>query len=62
MQRIAAWVGFNETAFVFTSPRATRRLRFFTPGHEMPLCGHVTVASVFALFERGLLAERELPY
>ncbi|MGY5190346.1 UNVERIFIED_CONTAM: PhzF family phenazine biosynthesis isomerase, partial [Bacillus amyloliquefaciens DSM 7 = ATCC 23350] len=27
----------------------------FTPGDEMNLCGHATVASLYALFEKGKL-------
>lgn len=55
MQAIAARVGFNETAFVLASSRADLRLRFFTPGHEMDLCGHGTVATVAALLDHGRL-------
>jgi trans-2,3-dihydro-3-hydroxyanthranilate isomerase len=50
MQAIATEVGFNETAFVLPSTVADLRLRYFTPGHEINLCGHATVASLFALF------------
>lgn len=54
MQRIAAAIGFNETAFVLPASQAGcgLRLRFFAPGSEMPLCGHGTVAAVSALAER----------
>ena len=45
MQAIAQAVGFNETAFVLPSTRADLRLRYFTPGHEVDLCGHATVGS-----------------
>ena len=61
MQRIAAAVGFNETAFVLPSGReeCSLRLRFFAPGSEMPLCGHGTVAAVSALAARdGLRGNR----
>lgn len=51
MQNIAQHVGYNETAFVMKSEQASFRLRFFTPGHEMPLCGHATAASTLALVE-----------
>lgn len=51
MQSIAKKVGFNETAFVCRSERADIRLRFFTPGHEMPLCGHATIGSIIAFCE-----------
>lgn len=55
MQEIALKVGFNETAFVLPSFEAAIRIRFFTPGHEIPLCGHATIASVVALYERNTL-------
>lgn len=55
MQMIAAKVGFNETAFVVPSTIADFRIRFFTPGHEMNLCGHATMGTIFALFREGLL-------
>ncbi|ANE45106.1 isomerase [Paenibacillus swuensis] len=57
MVQIARRVGFNETTFVQTSALGTLRLRYFTPGHEMNLCGHATVASLTALWERGVLEE-----
>jgi PhzF family phenazine biosynthesis protein len=53
MQEIAKRVGFNETAFVLPSKLADLRLRYFTPGHEISLCGHATIASLFALYDRG---------
>jgi PhzF family phenazine biosynthesis protein len=56
MQRIAAEVGYAETAFV-TEPRIggdprRSRLRFFSPGAEVPFCGHATIATAVALAER----------
>ncbi|HDR4731034.1 TPA: PhzF family phenazine biosynthesis isomerase [Bacillus cereus] len=58
MQRIAEKIGFNETTFVLSSEVAHIRMRFFTPGFEMYLCGHGTVGTIFALRERGLLEEK----
>ncbi len=58
MQEIAAKVGFNETAFPVKSAVADLRIRYFTPGHEMDLCGHATMATIFALKSRGLLTEK----
>ncbi|PEC82875.1 isomerase [Bacillus cereus] len=58
MQHIAEKVGFNETSFVLPSEVADIRMRFFTPGFEMDLCGHGTVGTIFALRERGLLEEK----
>ena len=55
MQNIAYKVGFNETAFVMQSNVADWRIRFFTPGYEMDLCGHGTVAAIYALQTKGLI-------
>ncbi len=52
MQEIAMKVGFNETAFILDSDKADIRIRYFTPGHEMNLCGHGTIASLFALYDQ----------
>ena len=61
MQAIARAVGFNETAFVLPSTVADLRLRYFTPGHEMDLCGHATVGSLIALHQHGRLPGAGLP-
>src|SRR5215204_4734649 len=50
MQRIAAEVGYAETAFVFGVGRR-RGMRYFSPVAEVPFCGHATVASAVALAE-----------
>lgn len=56
MQRIAAEVGYAETAFVTASSgaRGSRRhvLRYFSPIAEVPFCGHATVATAVALARR----------
>lgn len=54
MQKIAKKVGFNETVFVCKSEVADFKLRYFTPGHETPLCGHATIGAVFALYNGGI--------
>ncbi|PEA83452.1 isomerase [Bacillus pseudomycoides] len=59
MQLIAEKVGFNETSFVLPSNVADIRIRYFTPGHEMNLCGHATVGTIYALHERGLLKGKQ---
>lgn len=53
MQKIAEKAGYNETSFLLSSQSADIRIRYFTPGHEMNLCGHATVASLYALYEKG---------
>lgn len=59
MQEIAFKVGFNETAFPVKSNIADLRIRYFTPGHEMNLCGHATMATIFALKSKGLLNKKD---
>lgn len=54
MQRVAAEMGYSETAFVLPG-RDACGLRWFTPNKEVPLCGHATLASAHVLWERGLL-------
>ena len=60
MQDIAMKLGFNETSFPMESDIADLRIRYFTPGHEMNLCGHATMATIHALKTRGLLDKDEL--
>lgn len=52
MQKAAGKIGFNETVFLLASKEADIKMRYFTPGHEMNLCGHATIAGVKALFEK----------
>ncbi|RJS61496.1 PhzF family phenazine biosynthesis isomerase [Bacillus sp. PK3_68] len=60
MLAIAAAVGFNETAFVVSSKIADFRIRYFTPGHEVNLCGHATMGTVYALRMNGLLKQSSI--
>ena len=48
MQRIAARVGFSETAFAMPAGDAWR-VRYFSPESEVPFCGHATIALGAAL-------------
>lgn len=57
MQEIAARVGFNETVFILDSHIGDVKLRYFTPGHETPLCGHATMGAVHFLKEHGLIRQ-----
>ncbi|TJY42732.1 PhzF family phenazine biosynthesis protein [Cohnella pontilimi] len=59
MQRIAAAVGFNETTFVLPSQTADVKLKYYTPGHEMDLCGHATVATLYHLKHDGWFKDRD---
>nr|WP_199909929.1 PhzF family phenazine biosynthesis isomerase [Paenibacillus sp. CAA11] len=59
MQSIAKKVGFNETVFVLNSKKADLKLKYFTPGHEINLCGHATIASMYGLKTMGLLEDKD---
>ncbi len=48
MQRIAAEVGFSETAFAAPAGNGWR-VRYFSPESEVPFCGHATIALGAAL-------------
>lgn len=51
MQAIAQEMNLSETAFVLQSSVADVRARYFTPEAEIPLAGHPTIATIFALVE-----------
>lgn len=59
MQQIALKVGFNECSFPVHSDVADIRIRYFTPGHEMDLCGHATIATLYGLLTTGRLQWKE---
>ena len=48
MQQVAADVGYSETAFAAVQDGAWR-VRYFSPGSEVPFCGHATIALGAAL-------------
>jgi PhzF family phenazine biosynthesis protein len=59
MLRIAAEVGYSETAFVVpTDEPDTFDVRYFSPLVEVPFCGHATVATAVALDRGGRLRFR----
>lgn len=51
MQRIAAEVGYSETAFVAPTGGKTRTIRYYSPEMEVPFCGHATIATGVVLGE-----------
>ena len=57
MQAIAHEMNFSETTFLLPSEQAGTdfRLRIFTPVAEMPMAGHPTIGSAYALARAGLL-------
>lgn len=52
LQQIAAENNLSETAFFVADPARAGHfaLRWFTPGAEVDLCGHATLASAFVIF------------
>jgi PhzF family phenazine biosynthesis protein len=55
MLRVAADVGYSETAFLTPAPGESERrftTRYFSPLAEVPFCGHATVGAAVAYAER----------
>ncbi|MGW3607415.1 MULTISPECIES: PhzF family phenazine biosynthesis protein [unclassified Micromonospora] len=52
MQRVAADVGYSETAFLVPGGNGHFKVRYFSPKAEVPFCGHATIASAVAYAER----------
>jgi trans-2,3-dihydro-3-hydroxyanthranilate isomerase len=55
MLAIAREMNLSETAFVRRSHLADFGVRYFTPAEEIPLAGHPTIATTFALIDSGRL-------
>lgn len=61
MQRVATEVNHAETAFLHrraAGSTADWALRWFTPGAEVALCGHATLATTHVLSRAGLMGGR----
>ena len=59
MQRIALEMAFPETTFVFPAehPGTDCRVRIFTPRAELPMAGHPTIGTTFALAHAGRITK-----
>ena len=55
MLAIAREMNLSETSFVWRMDDGRFRARYFTPAEEIPLAGHPTVATVYALIDSGRL-------
>ena len=55
MQAVAMEKNLSETAFVQAREDGSFDLRWFTPGAEVDLCGHATLATAHLLWEQGRL-------
>jgi trans-2,3-dihydro-3-hydroxyanthranilate isomerase len=58
MQAVTREMNFSESTFILPAerPDSDIRMRIFTPGREMPMAGHPTVGSTFALALDGVIA------
>jgi trans-2,3-dihydro-3-hydroxyanthranilate isomerase len=58
MQSVAKEMSFSETTFILPAERPDTdvRMRIFTPGSELPMAGHPTVGSTFALAHEQVIA------
>lgn len=52
-QQIAFEMNLSETAFVVSPAAGDLGARYFTPAEEIPLAGHPTIATVYAMFMSG---------
>lgn len=48
MQRVAADVGYSETAFLLPRADGSFDVRYFSPRAEVSFCGHATIAAMVA--------------
>lgn len=60
MQRFARWTALVETTFLLppTDPKASYRVRIFTPHKEIPFAGHPSIGSAHAALACGLAEPR----
>lgn len=57
MQQIAQEMAFSESTFILPAEGdGDVRMRIFTPGEELPMAGHPTIGSTFALAAEGVIA------
>jgi PhzF family phenazine biosynthesis protein len=61
MQRFARWTNLVETTFLLppNDPKASYRVRMFTPHKEIPFAGHPSIGSAHAALESGLVEPRD---
>jgi trans-2,3-dihydro-3-hydroxyanthranilate isomerase len=57
MQTIAREMNFSESTFLLPAetPGTDSRMRIFTPGWELPMAGHPTIGTTFALADSGVI-------
>lgn len=62
MQSVAVEMNLSETAFVRPLPGDSFELRWFTPGSEVDLCGHATLATAHAMWSEGVTDMDTIPF
>jgi trans-2,3-dihydro-3-hydroxyanthranilate isomerase len=60
MLAIAKEFNLSETSFVLPSAKADVRAKYFTTTKELPVAGHPTIGTVFALHRRGKIKGEKL--
>ena len=56
MQKIAQEMNFSESTFIYPARSGGDvQMRIFTPGTELPMAGHPTIGSTFALAHLGII-------
>lgn len=60
MRKTAAELRYSETAFIKMMENDEFNIRYFTPAAEVDLCGHATIASFFALTEKGYISPGQI--
>jgi PhzF family phenazine biosynthesis protein len=60
MQSVAREMKHSDTAFCIPLKDGSFELRWFTPGGEVRLCGHATLAAAHVLWEEGWLEHRKV--
>jgi len=61
MQSIAVENNLSETAFIVHEPEGWR-IRWFTPGGEVDLCGHATLGTAWVMFRHGMIEGDEVRF
>ena len=57
MQAVTREMNFSECTFIFPPARGGDiKMRIFTPGEELPMAGHPTIGTTFALAAEGVIA------
>src|SRR6186997_893166 len=64
MQTITKEMNFSECTYILPAETAGTdvRMRIFTPGTELPMAGHPTIGSTFALADLGVLKKGQTSF